>query len=292
MMVHKPFDIGGFKASLKYSVIDRADQIVTDMEGLRRFDAEVEKKVAILTKVGALGIAVLVIGGVTGFIVEKPILGISAVVVGLSLAIVGFSLRFFGQRSNLEDRRYRFVAGLMTLLSKDIAQDTPVTARVDFRSQNDPEKLDRKGRVGPWNVNFFIDDWLQLSGQFMDGTKYSVTLIEKFQERHRTKRSASGKIKHKSKTKSSSEAIVTLKIKPKHYPRANQVFKIARRAVKLPPWVSVKSIQADEQSLTLRTATNVDWNARSGAEEDVSRDAVNWVAMHFLSLYRILHASR
>ncbi len=300
------FDEAKFKRSLCYKASDCAKSVLTDMAYLRQFDDEQEKKARLGTWVGVIGIlgivgggALLIIPNVEVFEFGRPwrwgmgeIAAVAVGVIGLVAAIAGFSLRAIHGRLDLDDRRYEIVSGLLSLLSKDMAADAPVTVAVDFRPHNHAAKLLRRGRVGYWDAEFFVDRWLEMHGRFVDGTKYSVTVIEKQQDRHRTKISASGKTKHKYKTKNSSEAMVSLKIKQKRYPQAQELDRKVNQTVQLPPWVQLKSVGTEGELLTLRTTTNTKWDARGPGEKPATRDGVNWVAMMFLSLYRLLNDSK
>ncbi|MAD80757.1 MAG: hypothetical protein QGG71_24140 [Pirellulaceae bacterium] len=286
------FDEAKFKRSLCYNVTSSAETVLTDMDFLRQFDIEQEKKSRLWLGVGWLGIVGIVIGAACFFGMQSVVLGGAAGVLGLVTAIAGFSVRAIHGRLDLDDRRYEVVAGLLRLLSKDMADDAPVTVALDFQPHNHKKKLQRKGKVGYWNVQFFVDGWLTMQGRFLDGTKYTVTLIEKQQDRHRTKRSASGKTKHKHKTKNSSEAIISLKIKEKRYPQAQELYKTLNETLKLPSWVELKSVVAEGDVLTLRTTSRVTWDAPGPGEKAAARDGINWMAMMFLSLYRFLNNSK
>jgi hypothetical protein len=261
------------------------------MAHLRQLDAIQEKKSLLWVSVGSIGLVLAGIGLMCA-LAGQTAAAVPILVIGVIVAIVGFSLRAIHGRLNLVNRRYEMVAGILALLSKDMAEDALVSVDLDFRPHNHPDKFHRQGKVRSWNVKFFVDCWLQVQGRFVDGTKYSISLIEKRQDRHRTKRSASGKIKNKSKTKNSSEAIVSLKFKQKRYPKASLLYERARETVQLPSWVGLKAIKTSADQLTLRTATQHQWEASGPDQQRVKLDGVNWIAMMFLSLYRLLNLSR
>lgn len=294
------FDEAKFRRSLRYQVNDTAESVLADMAFLRQFDRGHEKRSRNWKIAGFIGlpfffIALLCFLNANTDRVNRDVSTTAGIVtggVGLLLISVGFGMCWKHSSLDLDDRRYEVVAGLLRLLSKDMADDARVTVKIDFRPHNHARKLLRKGKAGYWNVKFFVDRWLEVSGSFVDGTKYSVTLIEKQQDRHRTKRSASGKTKHKYKTKNSSEAIISLKIKQKRYPRAQGLYGKFQKTVKLPPWVNLKSVRADGDRLTLRTTTPTKWDAVGPEGKRPKRDGVNWMAMMFLSLYRLLNVSK
>lgn len=278
----------------RFQVSATPARLLNDVKLLRDFDRAQEKRLTKFTMIGVAGF----VSGVIGLVVlvgssssfdpslGLQILGSALLGVGAIAAIGGVGMRIANAKTDLADYRYELMGSLVGLLGKDMAADAPVSVNVDFRPHNHSSKLERKGKAGYWNVNFNVDQWLQMQGRFVDGTKFSVVMIEKQQDRHRTKRSASGKIKHKKKTKNKSEAIVTLKIKEKRYPQAQDLFQQAQQSVKLPKGVSVKSVTADGEGLTLRSTRVRPW-PKTGAS-----DADNWVAMMFLSLYHILNESK
>ena len=292
MLPVEAFDETEFKRSLCYKVCNSAESVLTDMAYIRQFDDEQKKKGRLWSGVGTTGAVAIAIGVLCIGVTEYFVAGVSVGALGLLMAIVGFSLWAIHGRLDLDDRRYDIVSGLLTLLSKDMAADAPVTVAVDFRPNNHADKLLRSEKVTVWRINFFVDRWLEIGGHFIDGTKYSVTVIEKQQDRHRKKRRPSGKIKHKYKTKNASEAIVRLKIKQKRYPQAQALYGKVNETVQLPPWVELKSFKAEGDLLTLRTTTRTRWDARGPNENIGNYDGVNWMAMMFLSLYRLLNDSK
>jgi len=285
------FDVAEFKRSRCYKVDDTSDTIVADMVHLRLFNRAQKKTIRTWSWVGGLGIASTVAGIVILF-AQMVIPGAVVGSIGLAAAIVGFSRRVINGRLKLDERRCELVAGFLFLLSKDMATDAQINITMDFRPHNHPDKLLRRGKVRYWDASFFLDRWLEVRGRFLDGTKYSITLIEKQQDRHRKKRSASGKYKNKHKTKNTSEAIVSLKIKQKRYPRTADSPGGIQDSMKLPPWVELKSADIEGDILTLRTTTKLGWDAVSLDESPPERDGVHWIAMMFLALYRLLNDSK
>ena len=291
MSTGKTLDLTKFKRTLLYQRHVPVDSVLADIKLLRQLDLDKEKKIRVWSTVAWIGVGVLVVGGVC-FVLEMKAIATALLVVGLLLAIIGFVAYRIHGRLNLDDRRYEVVAGLLALLSKDMSDDSIVNVKLDFRPHNHRAKFVHRGKVGPWKAAFYVDKWLDVRGSLMDGTKYSVTMIEKQQDRSRTKVNARGKVKRKRKTKNSSEAIVGLKIKEKRYPNAHQSYGRIRNLIKLPPWVELKAIQADGDRLTLRATTKSTWDVAGPGKKRLSRDGVNWMAMMFLSLYRALNVSK
>ena len=203
-------------------------------------------------------------------------------------------------RIDLDHRRYELVAGLVQLLSADIRSDALLAVDIDFRAHDHREKRLPTRYIGDGNINSYIDHWLQLRGRLVDGTKFTIRLIEKQQLSRRQKNSASGKQKIKTKTKTSSEAILTLKVKPKRYPRIAQQHEVMDQYVKMPEWAVLKSVDVSGPQLTLRSTTTSVWSAgaelskegETPKEDAIKCDGVQWVAMMLVSSYEVLKRSR
>lgn len=285
------FDPSSFARSRRYTSTGTVGSILDDIQKLREFDSFQERRNK--TWIGvAVGGFVLFLAGVGCLFMEQPTYALVIGGVGLATMFTAFIVLVLRSGLDLENRRYELVAGILGLLQKDMAADQPVLLQIDFREHNHKEKFVRSGKVGRWDTKFYVDRWLELRGRFLDGSKFSVALIQKHQDRSCTKRSASGKTKYKSKTKSSTEAIVGIKFKEKRYPNkppnAVELFK----SVKLPNWVELKSINGEGDMLTIRATTTSDWNTRVDGQNKVTHDGVHWLATMFMNLYQQLNRSR
>lgn len=277
-----------FKKTLHYQSSATVKSVLNDFEYFKQFDQEQEKKCRTWGMICGAGV-VLILPGLFLFIMEWIPLGIGVMFVGCVVAIAaGINYRI-NKRLDLEDKRYELASGVLQLLKTDTAEDSTINIALDFNPHNHKDKFVRSGKVGYWNANFYLDKWLEIQGRFVDGTKFSLTFLEKQQDRHRTKISASGKIKHKHKTKNASEVVVSLKIKNKHYPHLENLMKDLNKSVQLPPWVELKSVATEGGTLTIRSVAKNSWGAGKAAKE---KDGVNWVAMKFLSLYKLLNDAK
>lgn len=286
------FNEDRFRRSLSYSTSATPSDVLHDIRLIRRIDAEAEHKNHFWT----LAIAGSVFAMITGFLLIVGGLSTFGVVIGITgliVLITGISRKFVHKRMDVDNRRYELAAELLRYLSKDMAPDAVVDMAIDFRAHNHKNKLDRSGKTGLWNTKFFVDPWMTLTGRLLDGTKFSITMIQKHQDRHRTKRSASGKTKHKYKTKASSEAVVTLRIKPHRYPDVATLSGTVQSAsIRLPPGIRVKAFDAQNESLTLRTTTTSDWNVYPRDQREKNNDGVQWIAMKLMFLYGLLITAR
>lgn len=258
-------------------------QLTSSLADLEDLDKTSEKKKTTGSLLIFGGIVLLVVGVVVAFGVEMPMLGGACAIAGIGIVIWGIIIRSAAGRTDFEDRRYQLLGQLTRLLSADMDPDATIDVQLDLDKVNAGNKLVRKGKAGPWNVKFYEDTWLSLRGQLLDGTRFTVSLTEKHQDRSRTKRSASGKLKHKSKTKSGVLAIVSLKPKEKRYPNAGQLGAQARGAVQLPQMVELKDLSTRDNVLTLKAASKTGWTVESG---------VQLLSQMLLSLYQVLNLSR
>ena len=280
------------RKSLVYSSTATVADLTADLNTIRTIDSEAEKNSSFWSLIiGAAVVAIIV--GIVCLAQEYVPAAIVIGGAGAVLLVVSVTKRSIHARMDLDNRRYELVAELLKYVSRDMAPDALVSVSINFQPHNHRSKFERSGTVGHWNAKFYVDPWLTMSARFLDGTKFSVTMIEKHQDRNRTKRSASGKTKYKYKTKSSSEAIVSLRIKPTRYPDVatlQETFDL--RTMQWPAGVAVKAFSADNESLSLRTTSALDWNVFPIHQRDDNHDAVKWIAMKLMCLYGLLNSAK
>ena len=311
-----PFDERAFQKTRIYLSDAAPETVLADLEAIRQFDQGQEEHLArkrgcvwyllgcvvsFFVAPASLFVAILsyFIATSTSDSSYEALMVILLLVSGAAFALMVWSIIRIVKLYkipvfDLDNRRYELATGLVRLVGADMGADQPLAMHVDFREHTHEDHLQRRGKVGHWNAEFYVDQWLQLEGRLVDGTKFTIRLIEKQQERSRTKRGASGKLKTKEKTKISSEAIVSLKFKGKRYPRAAEQSATIEQYLKLPQWTTLKSVDASGSQLTLRSTTRASWTAGAAepTEGDSTCDGVQWVAMMLLSLYAMLHASK
>jgi len=279
-----------FMRSLQYSGIVPVASAASDMTYLRSIDKMVESRKWISCVVASIA-GVMMIGGC--FLAEyKPLLFGGLALVGFLTFLAGLISAWRYHQFDLDDRRYEFVASLLPLLQVDMEENATAEIHMNFLPHNHKSKFQRKGKVGYWDANFYNDAWFSMRGRFLDGTKFSMTLLEKQQDRSRWKTSMSGKLKRKTKTKNASEVIVSLKFKNKRYPNAQELASGIQQFVRLPQWAELKSVAAEGDALTLRSTTKSGWSAGNPQGQQPARDGVGWVSMAFLSLYKLLNEAK
>lgn len=196
---------------------------------------------------------------------------------------------------DLANRRYELIQEVLRLLEKDSPRDEPVSVRLDLKIPNHATKQVREGKVGPWDVEYFLDPWLDLSGRFLDGTSYRLQGLEKYQARHKTYRSRSGKTKSKSKSKSALEVTLLLKPSGKQYAEPEVIAAKLNNTVQLPEWCQRKSAGLHKDRLQLTAQTKAQWHGKPlppVPDEKSLASGPHLVAMMFLSLYQALNQSQ
>ena len=281
------------RKSLTYQKTAPPSSVLADLDVIRRSDNEAEKKARFWGIIVGCSAVVAVIGIAYFVLMEMAVAGAVIGGVGLAFLISGAAMRALRGKLDVDDRRYELVAGLLHYLSRDMSASENVSVTLDLLPHNHKKKYQSSGKVGYWNAKFYLDPWLTMTGRLLDGTRYSITMIEKQQDRHRTKRSASGKLKTKRKTKNASEAIVTLRVKEKRYPKvAALATAVDPGSVRLPAWVNVKSVGVEGESLAFRSTTKSGWDVNGIGDSPASRDGVNWVAMKLIYLYSLLNSAK
>lgn len=281
-------DLSRFKSSLQYQCSILPKQALEDFEFLRQFDKRYEF-------VGGLSICLIligVIGGIAGIILfnqDYGPVGIGALVTSVVILLIGGGLRFSFSRLNLEDRRYELAAGVIDFIRRDLHPESKVEIDIDFSHHNHERNFVRAGRVRQWNVKYYSNTWLILKGRLLDGNHFKLVVIEKQQDRSCKKRSRSGKVKHKSKTKNSSELICAIKPKVKNYRFTKGLVGQLKKNTRLPKWVHLKSIRVSKGVINIRSNTTIPWDVSRGQEKQ-QRDGVQWSVMSLLAIYRTLNA--
>jgi hypothetical protein len=286
-----------FKRTLVYRRKAPIDVILDDVVSIRALDQTSEVRQHAWTAVGCLGLVATIATGV--LIASNPmnprVLYILPAAL-LILMVAGFVLGARHKRTNVENRRYQLLSRVLELLKRDCPHAAEVVVALDLRRPDIKEKYVRKGKSGSWDVKYYTDRWMNVQGRLLDGTAFRLALIDKHQARSRWATGRSGKMKHKSKSKSATEAALLLKAKARRYPRLNELSGQARSAVKLPEWAVLKAFaiksDPDAHRLALSAATKTKWDVAEPGKSEQPSSGVRLVAMMFLSLYQVLNLAR
>ena len=265
--------------------------VMADLGAMRDFNAEVDRRQKAWKRRGRIcGFSAL--GAFFGMFLLLP-LGFGGVAIGVALVLflamcICQSLASQLLKLDLQDRRHELVTRILQRLRKDIAPDEPVTVELDFHPTQDKKNLADKGSVGQWRTESFAQRWLTLQVRLMDGTHLRLGMEERLQLRSRTKRNRRGKYKTKNKQKGAALLHVQLRVKPERYPQLARLDARARKAVRLPEYVSLVRLEVAEDRLSLRSRMPLDWEAGARVSP-VSCDAPRAAVMSLLSLYQVLN---
>jgi hypothetical protein len=195
------------------------------------------------------------------------------------------------KRLNLENRRYELVTRVLELLRADIAPTEPVTLRLDLRPETAADKLRGEGTTrSGWGVKHYIDPWLGIEGRLLDGTHFSLEMIERIDMRHRSRTNARGKTKSKTRRLSDALLRIRLRVKPSRYQHLGRLAPRAKGAVQLPQGARLKGLRVGEDRIDLAVLLDEPW--APGEPAPLSMNGARVVAMSFLSLYQLLNLSR
>ncbi len=290
------------KRTLRYDAAVPLAELAADIEVMRAFDRLNEQKSKLWMRVGCSTLVVFAMAAlVTLNLADRGPVGSMGVVTGaLLVAVVAAFIRMKSfSAGDLPNERYELVGGLAELLAADMADGGEFSVDLAFG----PTETSGHGTGGPdtiglWKVAHFAQQWLQLSGRLLDGTRFRLTVTERVQRRTRWARSASGKTKRKSKAKTRTEFALQLRPKAGKYPHLGRLGDHVQGVVKLPGPVQCKRIESDGRALLLRAQTKVPWTVDSpdgASAHDFDPggriDGLAIVGSMFLSLFRVINVA-
>lgn len=275
-------DIKQFQRESCYEAKDSPKAILADMAVIREIDTTAESKQG---QWGWISVLCLIAGGIA-MLVGGPGMIIGFIfLVGCGIALL---VRSSHKDSNVENRRYELVAGLLPLLEADMNPDALLDISLDLREVENHAKLDHTDEIGRTTERFYVDPWLKISGRFLDGTSFQIGFLDRMRVRHVVKYSASGKRKSKTKRKAKLSIVVQLKVKPERYPALPHVADSSRGAVQIPPGCVVLGLKSNGPTLSLKVEPPEYWDVEMPGEPAADPNGTNIIAMMMLSLYQVL----
>ncbi|MDA7541203.1 hypothetical protein N8639_00015 [bacterium] len=290
--------------NLAYEKSTNFGEIQADMDHLHFFDKHHEDKekkhrlwmILFIVATLALGfLACICFLNLSFLIVSAGILCVAGALTCLVYAVIHGRALSVHSRLNLDDKRYRLMSELTRLISVDMSETEALNARLVFGRHDRDEAFVKKGEIGYWNVNFFVNEWFALTGRLLDGSKFSFSIKEKQQNRSRTSRSASGKTKHKTKVKNAEEILMIVRPKEKRYPHLEKLVPEAAKALQIPGYAELKSFKFQQSSIVLKLSIRElschCWGHGENIDQQV-KERVNLLAMMLLSVYQLLNLCR
>ncbi|MEM6452728.1 MAG: hypothetical protein AAF703_20725 [Cyanobacteria bacterium P01_D01_bin.105] len=250
------FDLKSFGKTLVYEGTPSGPQLQANFKQIAVQDKKAEKKRTLYFTIAIISAICAFVGFI--WAAQETAAGV-LLLVPIVLLLVAMVTGVLGGRWNqfaVPDLRYTLPMQLVDMLERDMAKNTAFATRIDFSA---PTKKKKQVAKGPWPARSgwtqasFEDPWLRLSGQFLDNTRFALTLTELTVVRSGWKRSRSGKRKHKTKTKPKGmEAQLLLKFSRKRYGAVTALQPDLAGAVNLPQQVSLKKIKVNDHQLLLR----------------------------------------
>lgn len=291
------FDAKAFRKTLVYERTATPDAILRDVAILRNLDREGERKRRRLLWLGVTPLVVAVLMFFLAGVVVEQLGDNAGLWFGASGVLVLFGsgaliYRAANKRLDTEDRRYELLGRVIGMLRTDMRTGDTIAVRLDLGRPDTSAKSKGEGTVRSWKVKYFEDPWLTLRGRFADDTRFALDATEKFQKRSKWATSSSGKMKHKSKTKSATELLLHLKVKTKRYPGLENLRGKIASAIRVPSGVAVKRVVGNPDGLGLRVLLKGPWDCSPDGDGGEGIDGTRLVASMFLSLYQVLNLSK
>jgi hypothetical protein len=279
------FEPAAFKQNnYTYEITAPASRIKLDCQAIAAYDRQMEKwtRIAtIATILGFLGMFAAFFGAV---IINQPWVLYLLAPLAIGSLVVGFILQRQWRRVNIPDARYQLLPELLDTLSRDMAHNAPLQLKLHCTPTTHKQKLvttvPHPSRRG-WKVDCFQDAWLQLGGQLVDGTDFTVALTEMAVAKYGWKRSRSGKSKFKRKEKpKGAEITLDLQFPRKRYGALKILQEDVQKAIHLPPDVQLKGLKISDRNFVL--------TVKIPAHRLSARDLHNQIKQLFLNAYHVL----
>lgn len=276
-------DIKTLRQQPIYQANTSAESLLDELSSLSQVDTEIERKLKSANIFLWVGIAVVFVS----FFLFVLGIGFLILPVGLGLAVWGGIQRHRLVKINIPNYRYRLLLQVLQMLLRDMAPNQPVTVKLGLAPAELPEKkidtIPHPSRSG-WKVDRYVDPWLELSSELLDGTRFTLSATELFQSHHGWKRSRSGKSKHKRKPKPKGQVLnLNLAFSRRKYNAVSQLGNDLEGAIQLPATARLKAIENRDNKLALQVKSSPPPSA------DVLYETIS---LMFLSIYQILNLSR
>jgi hypothetical protein len=138
----------------------------------------------------------------------------------------GFFERRFARKHDVPKALRSFVLPLLPILREDHDPSKPLALRIDLTGAQQPSKRVRasdpyrKGAYLKVVDTFFDDPWFEGHAHFADGADVRFSVVDHLRASEKTKKSASGRTKRKTKRKKKTELSVTLSAPTRNYAAA------------------------------------------------------------------------
>jgi hypothetical protein len=166
-------------------------------------------------KIGCGAFAILFVVGIVLVGVAGPVLLVFALVGAIALGITAL----VQSRVDLPNNFRGLTVPFVSILKEEMEPGEQLHLRLDLRGKTIPDKEDRAARTSTASGDdrFFEDTWMSGRAMLADGSRLEWSIVDYVRERKRTKRSASGKTKAKTKHKIKTAVEARLSLRHKDY---------------------------------------------------------------------------
>ncbi|BAZ31270.1 hypothetical protein NIES4074_37420 [Cylindrospermum sp. NIES-4074] len=281
-----PIQLKQLRKNLTYEISATIERIIADLQEITELDklAEIKQKQydkkAIYCFIGLLASLALT------FVLPILIILVFVLVI-LFIYILVIRAKF--SRINVENYRYEVTQKVLQMLDRDIDKASEVKLQLSF---NSVDKNEYKTGTTPhpyksgWKIDNYEHEWLNMQGQFLDKTRFQLTVNGLAKRQYGWKRSSSGKNKHKSKTKSRGLDIsLILNYPQRRYGEVKALENALLDAVKLPNLADLKGAKVTNKTihLVVRVGSQV---------ADNTQEIYQTITMMFLSIYQVLNFAK
>lgn len=295
-----PIEFLKFRQSQIYIAKADINTIITDLQEIAGIDqlAEIQQskyaKRALHYFYGIIGCVVL---GFILFLLMAQFPAVSLLIMllllGIFILILGIIYELFKKfklrKLNIINSRYEVTQRLVEMLGRDMDASSELEIQLSFKKTRIKENLVETvphPTKRDWKIDKYQNEWLKLTGQFLDKTRFLLTTTEAAKTQYGWKRGSSGKSKYKTKsTDIGLDIFLSLNYPQRRYGAIKILQNEISNAVKLPYLSHLRNIKLTDKAVhvSVRMAPQV---------ADKSQEIYETITMMFLSLYQILNLAK
>ncbi|MBD2353853.1 hypothetical protein H6G41_04320 [Tolypothrix sp. FACHB-123] len=295
-----PIEFLKFRQNQIYTAKANISTIIADLQEIAGIDqlAELQQSKyaqrALNYFYGIIGCVVL---GFILFLLMPQFPAVSLLILALFLGIIGliFAIiyelfkKFKLRKLNIINSRYEVTQRLVEMLARDMDAASEIEIQLSFKKTRIKENIVETvphPTKSDWKIDKYQNEWLKLTGQFLDKTRFLLTATEAAKTQYGWKRGSSGKSKYKTKsTDIGLDIVLSLNYPQRRYGAVKILQNEVSNAVKLPYLSHLRNVKLTDKAvhLNVRMAPQVAGN---------SKEIYETITMMFLSLYQVLNLAK
>ncbi len=244
--------------------------LAKDLDTLPEFDSSAERRMLVWLIAGLLCFFAI---GIEIFLHRATGLSKSYALIPAILLVFCIVKFLEWSRKNLDNVRYLLASRLLELFERDLNPAANLTMRLDFHKTNS-----KKNKLRVSDRTIYRSDWLFISGEYADGTRFSLCVSEIKQVKV-----FNGKVKLKGYP-----ANLTLAFSKRAYKGLSIDAAASRKLIKVLDNVRIKSVKA--KGNVLRISAMLQFNSIHHNPEPLADSLAKMVKMLLLSSYEILRS--